>query len=76
MTYATTEAFLEHFGLASLADLPGAAEMKAAGLLDLAPPADFEIPDPAQASDDDLEPVAEAGEAGAFHTDFLGEDAA
>ena len=31
VTYATTDAFLEHFGLANLADLPGAAEMKAAG---------------------------------------------
>src|SRR5271165_5727535 len=33
VTYGTADAFLEHFGLASLADLPGAADMKAAGLL-------------------------------------------
>ena len=32
-----------------LADLPGAAEMKAAGLLDLDLPADFAVPDPAEA---------------------------
>src|SRR5204863_9016859 len=31
ITYGTTDAFLEHYGLASLADLPGAAEMRAAG---------------------------------------------
>lgn len=32
--YATTPEFLEHFGLASRRDLPGLAELKAAGLLD------------------------------------------
>jgi segregation and condensation protein B len=36
-TWATTDAFLRHFGLAALADLPGIDEMKAAGLLDLRP---------------------------------------
>ena len=51
VTYATTDAFLEHFGLASLADLPGAAEMKAAGLLSLDLPADFAVPDPSQAAE-------------------------
>ena len=35
VTYATTDRFLEHFGLATLYDLPGVQEMKAAGLLDL-----------------------------------------
>jgi segregation and condensation protein B len=32
--YATTPAFLEHFGLASRKDLPGIDELRAAGLLD------------------------------------------
>lgn len=32
--YATTPAFLDHFGLASRRDLPGLAELRAAGLLD------------------------------------------
>lgn len=32
--YATTPAFLDHFGLASRTDLPGIAELRAAGLLD------------------------------------------
>ena len=32
--YATTSAFLDHFGLASRKDLPGIAELRAAGLLD------------------------------------------
>ena len=32
--YATTSAFLDHFGLASRKDLPGIAELRASGLLD------------------------------------------
>ena len=70
VTYGTTDAFLEHYGLASLSDLPGAAEMKAAGLLSLDLPPDFAVPDPsaAGADEDPLEP-ADAPE---FHTDFLG----
>src|SRR6478752_5068590 len=54
VTYGTTDAFLEHYGLANLADLPGVAEMKAAGLLSLDLPADFVVPDPnALAPDED-----------------------
>ena len=34
LTYATTAAFLSHFGLASRRDLPGIDDLKAAGLLD------------------------------------------
>ena len=34
MQYATTPAFLAHFGLESRRDLPGIAELKAAGLLE------------------------------------------
>jgi segregation and condensation protein B len=34
VTWLTTDAFLEHFGLDSLTDLPGLEELKAAGLLD------------------------------------------
>jgi len=33
-TWGTTDHFLDHFGLAALGDLPGADELKAAGLLD------------------------------------------
>lgn len=47
VTYGTTEHFLETFSLPGLADLPGAADMRAAGLLDLNVPSDFAIPDPA-----------------------------
>ena len=34
LIYATTPAFLTHFGLASRRDLPGLEDLKAAGLLD------------------------------------------
>jgi segregation and condensation protein B len=34
LIYATTPAFLQHFGLSSRKDLPGIDDLKAAGLLD------------------------------------------
>ncbi len=72
ITFGTTAAFLEHYGLASLADLPGAREMKALGLLSLDLPANFTVPDPTNASDD--EDPLEPGDAPEFHQDFLGEE--
>ncbi len=36
-TWITTEGFLDHFGLASLSDLPGVEVLKATGLLDKRP---------------------------------------
>lgn len=73
ITYGTTDAFLEHFGLASLADLPGVQEMKAAGLLDLDLPPDFSAPDPsALALDED--PLEDDPDAPEFSQDFVGDD--
>ena len=37
LQWVTTEAFLDHFGLASLDDLPGLEELRASGLLDPVP---------------------------------------
>lgn len=37
VTWGTTDAFLDHFGIESLGDLPGVDELKAAGLLDARP---------------------------------------
>src|SRR3546814_6492035 len=34
LTYKTTDAFLQHFGLTSRKDLPGIEDLRAAGLLD------------------------------------------
>ncbi len=71
ITYGTTDAFLEHYGLAGLADLPGASEMKAAGLLDLDLPADFAPPDPNRAADDE-DPLDDA-DTPEFHQNYLGD---
>ena len=70
ITWGTTETFLEHYGLASLADLPGMAEMKAAGLLSLDLPPGFSVPDPAAGSTD--EDPLDSEDAAQFHQDFLG----
>ncbi|MCW9032814.1 MAG: SMC-Scp complex subunit ScpB [Rhodospirillales bacterium] len=37
MAWGTTDAFLDHFGLESIKDLPGMEDLKAAGLLDARP---------------------------------------
>lgn len=49
MQYATTPAFLAHFSLESRRDLPGIAELKAAGLLDPLPEPDGPVTDAALA---------------------------
>ncbi|MEP7241729.1 MAG: SMC-Scp complex subunit ScpB [Devosia sp.] len=46
VTYGTTEAFLDHFGLESLADLPGLEDLKGAGLLSNRLPPNMQIPLP------------------------------
>jgi segregation and condensation protein B len=61
VTYGTTEAFLSHFGLEALTDLPGLDELKGAGLIEASLPAGFSVPvpsdDPALREDEDpLEP--------------------
>lgn len=46
LTYGTTETFLVHFGLDTIKDLPGLADLKAAGLLDANLPPNFTMPAP------------------------------
>ncbi len=46
VTYGTTESFLSQFGLDSIKDLPGLAELKGAGLLDSTLPPGFTVPEP------------------------------
>jgi len=59
VTYGTSEAFLSHFGLDVLTDLPGLDELKGAGLVDATMPADFALPVPSDdpALRDDEEPL-------------------
>jgi segregation and condensation protein B len=61
ITFGTTEAFLSHFGLEAIGDLPGLDELKGTGLFDGRLPAGFAVPlpsdDPALREDEDaLEP--------------------
>jgi len=46
VTYGTTAAFLEHFGLNAIDDLPGLDELKGAGLLDGRIPPGLSVPTP------------------------------
>jgi segregation and condensation protein B len=59
VTYGTSEAFLSHFGLDALGDLPGLDELKGAGLVDATMPADFAVPVPSDdpALRDEEEPL-------------------
>jgi segregation and condensation protein B len=56
LNWSTTPAFLAHFGLDSLDELPGIDELRAAGLLDIGPAVLGEA----------MEPVAEEAEADEF----------
>jgi segregation and condensation protein B len=61
ITYGTTEAFLSHFGLEEVGDLPGLDELKGAGLLEGNMPAGFAVPIPSDDTtlrddEDPLEP--------------------
>ncbi|MFN4039108.1 MAG: SMC-Scp complex subunit ScpB [Erythrobacter sp.] len=57
--YATTPAFLDHFGLSSRRDLPGIEELRAAGLLD---PVDDAFNAAMHFEPDDADNMAESGE--------------
>jgi segregation and condensation protein B len=50
VTWATTDAFLRHFGLAALSDLPGVEELRVAGLLDARPA--IQVPRPEETEGD------------------------
>jgi segregation and condensation protein B len=68
VTFGTTPTFLDHFGLESIRDLPGLADLRAAGLIEtLAPPGE-EMPAPDDSADlrDDEDPL---------EPDFAGLDA-
>jgi segregation and condensation protein B len=72
-TLGTTEAFLAHFNLEELSDLPGAEDLKAAGLLDSRLPKDFEVPTPMMSLDIDEDPI-EDDEDKEFVMDFMDDD--
>lgn len=57
ITYGTSEAFLEHFGLENVGDLPGLDDLKAAGLLEANLPPNFSIPGPSDEMSDEEDPL-------------------
>lgn len=59
VTYGTTTAFLEHFGLAEITDLPGLQELKGAGFFEGSLPQGFAVPAPSDdaALRDDEDPL-------------------
>lgn len=67
--YGTSQAFLEHFGLESIQDLPGQADLKAAGLLDARLPPGFSVPAPSDADEDESEEGLD--DETEFATDFM-----
>jgi segregation and condensation protein B len=71
VTWGTTAGFLEHYGLASLGDLPGAMEMTAAGLIPPGGP-DLGVPIPGSEPDDE-DPLD--GDPAEFHQDFMEREA-
>ncbi len=66
--YGTTEDFLQHFGLETVTDLPGLADLKAAGLLDARLPPGFAVPSPVDG--DDADEAEDGDEEGEFVQDF------
>jgi segregation and condensation protein B len=73
LTYGTTDAFLEHFGLESLSTLPGKADLEAEGLLSDVIPAGFQMPDEEALSEEELlvDAGGDAEEIESFVTDFM-----
>jgi segregation and condensation protein B len=57
VTYGTTDAFLMHFGLDKVSDLPGLDELRAAGLMEGRIPASFNVPSPSDSLAMDEDPL-------------------
>ncbi|BCM84591.1 hypothetical protein mvi_30520 [Methylobacterium indicum] len=62
VTYGTTPAFLDHFGLDAISDLPGLDELKGLGLIEGRLPAGFRVPQPGDGADPDDDPPSGEGE--------------
>lgn len=76
MTYGTTDAFLEHFGLESLDTLPGKADLAAEGLLSDVIPSGFQMPDEEALNEEDvlIDDTSDVEAIDAFVTDYMDEE--
>ena len=73
LTFGTSDAFLAHFGLASLDALPGKEDLKALGLLDPRAASALEVPRPGEDMASDEEPLEIGGDSPEFFRDHLDE---
>nr|WP_206289823.1 SMC-Scp complex subunit ScpB [Methylobacterium sp. DB0501] len=69
VTYGTTPAFLDHFGLDAVSDLPGLDELKGLGLIEGKLPAGFRVPQPGDGAEADEDPIEDPLEPGDAATD-------
>ena len=72
--YGTSQSFLEHFNLETITDLPGLADLKAAGLLDARLPPGFSVPTPRDAEDAEGEDADDDAANTVFAEDFLADE--
>lgn len=76
LTFGTTDAFLAHFGLASLDALPGKEDLKGLGLLDPRAAAELDIPHPdgnLGSDEEPLDPTDSGGDNAEFFRDHMDE---
>jgi segregation and condensation protein B len=74
LTFGTTDAFLSHFGLASLDALPGKDDLKGLGLLDPRAAAQLDVPRPTEELSPDEEPLSDGDDAASFFVDHMDKD--
>jgi segregation and condensation protein B len=74
LTFGTTDAFLSHFGLASLDALPGKDDLKGLGLLDPRAAAQLDVPRPSEELSTDEDPLSEGDDAASFFVDHMEKD--
>lgn len=74
LTFGTTDAFLSHFGLASLDALPGKDDLKGLGLLDPRAAGQLDVPRPSEELGPDEEPLSEGDDAASFFVDHMEKD--
>ncbi|HET9229814.1 MAG TPA: SMC-Scp complex subunit ScpB [Vitreimonas sp.] len=74
LTFGTSDAFLSHFGLASLDALPGKDDLKGLGLLDPRAAGQLDVPRPSEELSPDEEPLSEGDDAASFFVDHMEKD--
>ncbi len=74
LTFGTTDAFLSHFGLASLDALPGKDDLKGLGLLDPRAAAALDVPRPSEEAGPDEEPLSPGEDSASFFVDHMDQD--